>query len=519
MATQDTANPGEVIRATTLTTSPVSAGQTLICCLVVSIVILWGLRLMAGDAPPVFPTDDAYITLHNAATLHRGHDDNYIGVPASAGATSTVHLALVAFLHLFVSLPVGSYLVSIAAASLYAVGILRLAYRAGLSSGSAAVLTGIGLLSAYVPFHLFNGLETGLAMAAVLWALLLADAGSRVMLPLLCGLMPFIRPELGALAVALLAWRGWTRWSWTRDLGSTAQGLVADGALVAAAALPWLLWLWLSTGALLPLTVSAKRAFFADDKDLLRSTLEIFRHLAASGTLLVVPLLIAARGVPLRPALAFFVGAFTAAYAHSFPSGLEHNYCRYTYTLFPAFIYLLAYANIPQKYLHIGALIALILFPFYRWGHQYSTYTFAYELADVAEWARDNLSEDARVLIHDAGYIAYATDFHLTDMVGLKAPASIEQHRRWTAPSGGHDRHEAIARIAADSKPTHAIILKDGGFWGELATSLERHHWELRPLRVPADDFGYVIYHLTPPMKNENRRDDPQPATTKADED
>ena len=53
-------------------------------------------RALLGS--PVFPVNDAYITLHNAQVLHWGHDPNYPGTPALAGATSAVHLALVVLL-------------------------------------------------------------------------------------------------------------------------------------------------------------------------------------------------------------------------------------------------------------------------------------------------------------------------------------------------------------------------------------------------------------------------------------
>ena len=41
-----------------------------------------------------FPTDDAFINLHNAQVLRLGRDENYQGVPALVGATSGAHLAL-----------------------------------------------------------------------------------------------------------------------------------------------------------------------------------------------------------------------------------------------------------------------------------------------------------------------------------------------------------------------------------------------------------------------------------------
>src|SRR5689334_12266347 len=47
---------------------------------------------------PVFPVDDAYITLHNAQALHQGYDLNFPGTPALVGSTSVLHTALVSAL-------------------------------------------------------------------------------------------------------------------------------------------------------------------------------------------------------------------------------------------------------------------------------------------------------------------------------------------------------------------------------------------------------------------------------------
>ncbi len=34
------------------------------------------------DGGSAFPSDDAFINLHNARVLRLGHDENYLGVPA-----------------------------------------------------------------------------------------------------------------------------------------------------------------------------------------------------------------------------------------------------------------------------------------------------------------------------------------------------------------------------------------------------------------------------------------------------
>src|SRR5215217_7435917 len=95
---------------------------------------------------------------HNAEVLASGYDANY-GVSALVGATSPIHLVAVALVvPSFGTLPAG-YLVSVLGAAAY--------------------------------LH-------GLALAGVTWSVVLARSSPHSrLLPVLCGLLPFIRPELG----------------------------------------------------------------------------------------------------------------------------------------------------------------------------------------------------------------------------------------------------------------------------------------------------------------------------------
>ena len=173
---------------------------------------------------PLFPVDDAYITLHNAQVLHWGHDPNFVGTPALAGATSPFHLALVAAL-MFVlkplwALDVAAWLGALA----FALGIVRLALAQSVPPGPTFMLVVAGLLAARTPHQLMNGLETGWAMAGVTWALAFASeesAASGFALAAICGTLPFLRPELTALSAMLLpipAWRACPLWlGWKRS--------------------------------------------------------------------------------------------------------------------------------------------------------------------------------------------------------------------------------------------------------------------------------------------------------------
>src|SRR5215813_11652008 len=66
------------------------------------VLLLFGLHT-AIYRTPSFPLDDAYITLHNAATLAGAAEVNYAGTPALVGSTSIVQTVFVAALSLLFS--------------------------------------------------------------------------------------------------------------------------------------------------------------------------------------------------------------------------------------------------------------------------------------------------------------------------------------------------------------------------------------------------------------------------------
>jgi hypothetical protein len=121
------------------------------------------------------------------------------------------------------------------------------------------------------------------------------------------------------------------------------------------------------------------------------------------------------------------------------------------------------------------------------------------EAFGAAAWVRANVPPGQPVLIHDAGVISYASDAKLVDVVGLKTPSAIAEHLRFTLPSGGARRAEAVAEIAKRSGVRYAVILDDRAFWADIGKDLVQHHWRLDLVRAPVLPYSYAIYKLTPP--------------------
>ncbi|MGH6627706.1 MAG: hypothetical protein ACRECD_14405 [Burkholderiaceae bacterium] len=466
-----------------------------------SVVLLAACLIVAFRAPIAFPLDDAYITIHNAIVLLSGADPNYEGVPALIGATSSVHLLLVAVMAQITSPLLGSFIVTGFGILAYGLGLARLTFQLGGSALLAAIIAALGLLMGYTSYQLFNGLETGLAMAAITWVLVLAamPTTSRL-LALLCGVLPFIRPELIVLSGVLMLRQGWGQ----VKAGRIAE-VVLDCFICFLGAAPWLVWQWVDTGSIVPLTASAKRVFFAEEGLPWQRRLGmIAAALAQSGLFplaLAIPFL---RRVPLGWGILTFAVSTIFVLFVVFPGGAAHNHSRYLFILSPPLLCGLIglvrteRLGVPLLVVAFGSM--LLSGPLAWADYNADVRQTKTELAGVAQWARETLPADARILVHDAGYFAYATSFRLIDVVGLKTPASIEFHRAHGPAGSVADRSPAINLIANHFCPHYAIVLHEPHrFWRQIEADLQAGGWGLRQLRAPAGEVGYFVYELTAP--------------------
>ena len=216
---------------------PRSFSTDTVLALLVGLVVLVAFnihRFLYGERP-VFPTDDAYITLHNAVVLVSGKPDpNFLDTAALCGSTSLLHVALTALFCLVLPPLTALNTTLWLGILLYGLGLLRLARVHGAAPWQAVLLTLAGLFAAQTPFQMLNGLETGLALAGVTWALVFASGEKPTrMLPVLCGLLPLLRPELIVLSVLLFAHQALRK--------RKAKPIALDLVLALLAAAPFLL--------------------------------------------------------------------------------------------------------------------------------------------------------------------------------------------------------------------------------------------------------------------------------------
>lgn len=455
----------------------------------VPVVVLAALQFLQ----PAFPLDDAYITLHNArALLAGGADPNYAGASALTGATSAVHLVLVAALGAILPLELASRLVLLAALCLYAAGLNRLLRRTQCPPLVRVGLLWSALLLGYLPYQLLNGLESGLALAAIAWALVLADSRWG---PILFGALPFVRPELAFLALPLFARQLWSIRAAPRDIAAAV-------ALFAAGSVPWTLLYLATTGAPLPNTGTAKFFFFAEASQPLGE--RIGAALRALNGALIGPFVLGVVGLartgPGRCGLAFLTCWLTISVV-TLPGGLAHNWYRYVSMATPLLI--LGWAQILARPAAWRTPVAVLLT---GWALVTGYHGVVRRLDDRSAIANEAMVAAVRrhvpagdtILIHDAGYLAWAEPGRpLVDVVGLKATTAPGWREALGADSG--DRADRIVRTAASSGARYFIVLAHEPFWGTLAEDLARAGWRLDPVEE-GGPMGYTLFRITPPQ-------------------
>jgi hypothetical protein len=441
--------------------------------------------------PPLARLDDAYIALHSARVVLSGHDPVF-GVAALVGATSPAYVALLVGI-------LGSGVVSgLAALRLansaglvaYVAAVWYLADVVGLTRGRRLALLGIALTSGVVMFHLTNGMETGWAMAVLTFVIAAAHAGRPIAVACCVGLLPFLRPDLAPAAGLALLY----------TLARRPRSLQVRAVLVALlAALPWLIWIRVDTGAWLPQTMRAKQLFFATGcwpwrtkaiAVLGQTSSALFRLFPLSAGLVVLW-----RDRLGRVGL-LAMAASLAAYFVALPDVLSDNYSRYLYAILVPWLCFGTARLLASIESGVAITAAIVVATVYAaTSRNDRSQEFASEIRASAEWLDAHLPADTVLLVHDAGGISEFAHLRAVDLVGLKTPSSMAAHARWTWPTCGAARSTAFAAIAGNSGASHLVALTA---WDALLRAdLEAQGFSLTPIRSePSREMAYTVYRL-----------------------
>jgi hypothetical protein len=278
--------------------------------------------------------------------------------------------------------------------------------------------------------------------------------------------------------------------------------------LTAIAAAPWLIWYGISTGALIPQSVEAKRIFYAEGcapaaYRWALTTIGLRVFLAGVG-FFAASMVFLVRSILGRCVL-LFVPLFLFAYFKSLPGGIFFNQSRYAYVLMPVFLLGLVFGlSDRSRWIQRVAYVLFGLccvqttqqFP-ETWAQFRRDRDFLTgSLDSVAEWSNEHIPSDATLLVHDAGYMSYATNFRLTDLVGLKTPSAIDANRKWTYASCGGERTRAVSQIAESSKADYLIVADDWDRGFGITAGLRNMRWRVEEVGPPG---YYHVLRIAPP--------------------
>jgi hypothetical protein len=220
----------------------------------------------------------------------------------------------------------------------------------------------------------------------------------------------------------------------------------------------------------------------------------------------MLPLSVGLLGLPFDRVGRIGLGAIIlslTAYLVEFPSSVTFNYCRYLYPIVVPWCcwgIVRAAANARQAtagVMIVATAVATVAMIPHWWIDQSAA---ARELLATARQIDMRVPADAVMLVHDAGVISEFAHRRAVDLVGLKSPASVEAHAKWTRPSCGANRSAAVAAILRASGASYLIVdaawnrtfrLREGltadGFVLDLI-------WSVRP------SYGYSIYRVVTPV-------------------
>jgi hypothetical protein len=459
---------------------------------------------------PDFPLDDPYIVQHSVDGLLHGGETRFIGSTPLQGATSPVLLLLITALAWAMPTAWAQAIVIATAAALYLLGIFRLADDAGAGTPWAALLTLLALLAGNDLLQLLNGLETGLAMAAIIWAFIWFrdPEPSHPWQYALAGVLPFIRPELTLLSLALLARAVWS----VRQRQPLLPLLRPMAVWTALGAAPLFTFLLANGSGILPNTVAAKAYFFAEG---CRLIVQKLLHTKQAGGFFLQEIGLAFLGFVALPlarvrwiALSF-IPIFLLAYVLRLPGALNHNFHRYLYVLMPfafaGWVVIVTLRNQLDRRIGRALLVAALGVALVRADVAWKTYVHYVqfsrtELAGVTDWLAEHVAEGDTVLVHDAGYISLRGRQPLVDLVGLKSPASVEVHRRYTWTTCGNDPR-AMDAIARQSGARYLVVLDDWDRIFQLSEGLRRTGWSVTRADRERGQTRYAVYRIVSPER------------------
>jgi hypothetical protein len=422
-----------------------------------------GLRLLAclagllavgyyflSTGPFQFPLDDSYITLEFARNFAWLHRFTYDGIHAAPGATSPLHVLLLALVtRLGLPLEAADATLGVVFFLLAVERTGALAWRLTQSKRAMLVSAGLTALSGYLVYDSLNGLETTLFIFLVVaWVESLVASAQTQQVSRGAVLWLFLavltRPEalwLAASAGLYFLVRA------IRSPGERARLLTLLVSLAAAGALA-LLTQWMLMGSPFPHTALAKMYLFGDYRKPLGMRLSIFWYglrMVWNPLYFFLLLAIWAQRTRIILWLLFpWLVITEASFCLLLPGQVETYWGRYQHPLMP-FVFLLAGDGLERlsewlKKYRVGSVARIFALGLVIALCGINLRELAGELRDdkgiirdnhfwAVKWLERHAPADARIATHDIGVLRYVGGYNLLDLSGLTNPQAFERNR------------------------------------------------------------------------------------------
>ncbi len=425
------------------------------------------------QAAPVvgLPFDDSYISLLFARNLAHHGFLTFDGESASGGATSLLHVAILALpiklgadpVRASIGLGMGLQVGLVLAAYWLAWVVFRDRLTAALSAASISVI-------GYLVLDALNGMETTLFLllsTAAAAALFAAKEERGVLAAAVLGALAVLsRPE-GVLLVAAMGLYHAVDPNRREALASLAgvRRLALIGGPSALALAGLALFYWATTDAPTPGAATAKLLFFREFEAPLRIKFDM--TLAGIGNFIapVLPwLAMAAFAVRRRETLlfAFFWVGFSVLYFVLFPGGIGHYWYRYQHVFLPAIAVFGSAGAVSLVRDHrfggrdvvsaavVGVvLLGAVVFQYNSFRNHYADDVTVNEGRQVgmARYLESVVPPGGTIATHDIGAIGYYAHREVIDLVGLVNPDAVDYH-------DGRRLREYVDRV----KPDYIVV-------------------------------------------------------------
>ena len=442
--------------------------------LLVAVIGLVSALIYVWTPSTLSPTfDDSFISLTFARSLAEHGKISFDGQSWSTGATSPLHVFIVANLIKAGLSPINAAIsLGVVCTAWLSVATYFLGW-AVFRRRNVALLAGIFIsLTPFVAFDAGNGLETSLFMALVTTTfatfLLIPTVRGRMATGTLIAIAVLVRPEALAIAPAVMLYRYYTR---KRD--ETWNELFEDAFLLMGPAILMfqfvILYNVLAGDSFLG-TAGAKMQFFQEEHLTVRQKLaDGSDNIALFAAPLLPLLLLAAFAFQRREMVLFgsFWAMVLALYVGFFPGGMEHYFYRYQHPILPVLAvfaaggFFVLFERIKEQTellpkLMLGGLLAGVVivggFQYARWRDLYGiaaseTHT---DLEAMVLDLNKIVAPGETVATHDIGALGYYGKFHVLDLVGLVNAEVGDYH------SGRH-----LAQYVDQKKPQYLLVMPD----------------------------------------------------------